>query len=170
MLNPRKYPLKQMTIVDKLSPLNTETGVYQGNYTVLYNDQALQTNIDNLLHGQTSRSRLPPRYLVNTKNLDPNKPILVYYGLSDTVDREMAKVATFRGYRSIQLLHEPQMGGSSGIINVGTEFIHLYEPIVSQSMWIRLNPFTVPDSVTHDTFPFNPFLVTPKPKKMNLKK
>lgn len=129
-------PLLTIDVVDKLSGINFDNGDYNKTRKIEYSTKVLDKMINDISEGQNIRKGYK-------KDPDTGKKILIdiYYGGSDTVDKMLAQIARNRGYDTIQLLKEPQMGGLSGIVNIGCELVHLFEPIISQNMWIKLDPF-----------------------------
>lgn len=126
-------PLIKIDVVNKKSGLNPNTGDYNKKETIEYSPEILDFMINEISKGRNIRKGF--RLVDNAR-----KEIDIYYGLSDTGDRLLAQIARNRGYNNILLLKEPQMGGLSGNINVGCELMNLYEPIASQSLWLRLDP------------------------------
>jgi len=102
-----------------------------GRYTkkIYYMPEALDRIINEMVAGKALRK-------------DRNGK-LVYYGIGDTGDRFLGQVASSRGYDTLQLLREAQMS-ISGDAQVGTEVIHLYEPVASQAYLTRLDPLERP--------------------------
>lgn len=127
-----KDDIEEIEVVDKHSGVNPETGDYMKTRKVKYSISALNNMINEMVKGKNIR-----------KGTKEGKIIDVYYGISDTGDTTLAQIARNRGYDTIQLLQEPQLGGSSGIVNIGSELMHLYEPITSQNFWLRLDPSKV---------------------------
>ena len=106
-----------------------------GNYTkqISYIPQSLDTIIAEMVAGKAVRQHYRSFYG------KPKRLAQVYYGLGDTADRFLGKLARDRGYATISLIREAQMSISSNAI-IGNELIHLFEPVVSQTMLVRMDP------------------------------
>ena len=77
--------------------------------------------------------------------VDKRRGRKVYYGIGDTGDGLLAKLARNRDDSTIQLLREAQMSLKGDPV-VGSELIHLMEAVYSQKLLTRLNPFLRPYS------------------------
>lgn len=81
-----------------------------------------------------------------------------YYGIGDIFDTLMAQAARDLGYDTIQLIREPQENitttlSDNTVVNVvGSELLHLYEPIASQEYLTRLDISQRPYNNTINSF------------------
>ena len=111
--------------------------------TIEYIPAALDLIIEEMVSGKSLR-------MDYKKQPDKSvKLVKVYYGLGDTGDKLLAQIARNRSYDSLQFLREAQMSLEGDAI-VGTEYLHLVEPIYSQTYLMRLDPFSRPYDVSEE--------------------
>ena len=113
---------------------------YFGYYTkqISYIPSALDQIINEMVSGKSLR-------ITKRKGKDGKiYEAKIYYGLSDSADKFLAQIAIHRNYDSLQFLREAEMSDGYKDPVVGSEFLHLMEPIYSQTFLARLNPFNTP--------------------------
>jgi len=121
-----------------------------------YIPSALTRMVEEMNEGKCLREACV-RVIEDGKTVD--KSNLVYYGIGPSADEFLAQMASSRGYDSIQLLKEAQAGITRDAV-VGSEIIHLMEPLASQNTLRRLDPTMTPLPPISDNPPFNYLLKT----------